>query len=78
MSDNDHPDREGRIGHEAEFVDTTGNRKGKQRLPLGVDMDPDWPREDIPNHSGGPLDRACLISAGSNIILSPRMGADTL
>ena len=42
----------GRIGHEAEFVDTTGNRKGKQHLPLGEDMDPDWPREDIPNHSG--------------------------
>ena len=43
MSDNDNPDGEGRIGHEAEFVDTTGNRKGKHRLPLGVDMDPDWP-----------------------------------
>ena len=52
MSDDDHPDVEGRVGHEAGFVDTIGNRNVKQRLPLEVDMDPDRPREDIPNHSG--------------------------
>ena len=51
MSDDDHPDGEGRIGHKAELVDTTGNRKGKQHPPLEVDMDLDWPHGDIPNHS---------------------------
>ena len=45
-------DGEGWIGHRAELVDTTGNRKGEQYPPLEVDMDPDWPRGDIPNHSG--------------------------
>ena len=43
MSDDDHPDGEGRIGHEAEFVDTSGNSK-----VLEVDMEPDRLREDIP------------------------------
>ena len=69
MSDDDHPDGE------AELVDTTGNRKGKQPPPLEVDMDPDWPRGGIPNHwGGGGLLRACGISAGSSIISGSLIG----
>ena len=52
MSDDGHLDGEGRIGYKTELVDTTGSRKGKQRPPLEVDMDPDWSRGDIPNHVG--------------------------
>ena len=52
MSD-DHSDGEGSVGHEAEFVATTGSREVKPRLPLEVDMDPDRPREDIQKPFGG-------------------------
>ena len=52
MSD-DHPDGEGSVRHEVEFVATTGDKEVRPHLPLEVDMDPDRPREDIQNHSGG-------------------------
>ena len=48
----DHSDGEGSVGHEADFVGTTGDREVELRLPLEVDKDPDRPREDIRTHSG--------------------------
>ena len=48
----DHSDGEGSVGHEAEFVDTTGDREVELRLPLEVDMDPDRPCK-TPNPLGG-------------------------
>ena len=48
----DHSDGEGSVGHEAEFVTTSGDREVELRLPLEVDMDPDRPREDIRTHLG--------------------------
>ena len=67
-----HSDGEGSFGHEAKFVDTTGHREVELRLPLEVDMDPDWPREDIQAHSGM-LPQTRLISVRrSSVVSSPR------
>ena len=75
MSDDNHPDGEVSIGREAEFVDTSGNSKVKQRLPLEVDMDPDRPREDIPNQSGA-LAPGMFDLGRKHRHLEPRMGAN--
>ena len=48
----DYSNGEGSVGHEADFVDATVDREVELRLPLEVNMDPDWPREDIRIHSG--------------------------
>ena len=52
----DHSDGEGSVGHEADFVDTTGDMEVELHLPLELDMAQDRPREDTPPR--GPLPQA--------------------
>ena len=67
MSD-DHSDGEGSVGHEADFVDTTGDMEVELRLPLEVDMEPGQPREDIRAHSGA-VDLDCPFRSIRNPVV---------
>ena len=75
MSD-DHSDSEGNVGHEADFVDMTGDMEVELHLPLEVDMEQDRPHEDIRIYLG-PLPRMRLISfRRSSVDSSHRTGPD--
>ena len=75
MSDN-HSDGEGSVGHEADFVDTTGDMEVELRLPLEVDMEQDQPRKDIQAHSGAVAPSAVDLGQEEQRRFEPPNGPD--